>query len=86
MELVKPEENRPLKRPRCKSMILIFREIGWEYVTWIYLAQDRDQWKAPVNMVMDVQVPQKAQNLLTSWVTISFSRRPQLYGVSSFVS
>jgi len=30
-----------------------FREIGWEDVDWIHLIQDRDQWQAPVNTVMN---------------------------------
>jgi hypothetical protein len=29
----------------------------WEGVNWIHLAQDRDQWRALVNMVMKIQVP-----------------------------
>jgi hypothetical protein len=33
------------------------REIGWDGVDWIELAQDRGQWKAPVNMVMNLRVP-----------------------------
>jgi hypothetical protein len=32
------------------------REIGWEDVDWIHLAQDRDQWWALVKTVMNVQV------------------------------
>jgi hypothetical protein len=34
-----------------------FREIGWDGVDWIELAQDRDQWRALVNMVMKHWVP-----------------------------
>jgi hypothetical protein len=30
------------------------REIGWD-MDWIDLAQDRDQWRAPVNMVMKLR-------------------------------
>jgi hypothetical protein len=34
-----------------------FREIGWGGMDCIDLAQDRDQWRALVNMVMNLQVP-----------------------------
>jgi hypothetical protein len=30
---------------------------SWEGVDWIHLAQDRDQWQALVNTVMNLQVP-----------------------------
>jgi hypothetical protein len=32
-----------------------FREIRWGGVDWIYLAQDRDQWRALVNTVMNLK-------------------------------
>jgi hypothetical protein len=32
------------------------REIGWGGMDWIDLAQDRPQWKALVNTVMDLWV------------------------------
>ena len=32
---------------------------------WIDLAQDRDWWRALLNMVMNVQVPQNVVNFLT---------------------
>jgi hypothetical protein len=35
------------------------REIGWEDVDWIHLAEDRDQWRALVNTVMNLWVPKK---------------------------
>jgi hypothetical protein len=40
------------KRPKQKK-----REIGWDGVDWIDLAQDRDQWKALVNTEMNLRVP-----------------------------
>jgi hypothetical protein len=33
------------------------RETGWDGMDWIDLAQDRDQWRALVNRVMNLQVP-----------------------------
>jgi hypothetical protein len=33
------------------------REIGWDGMDWIELAQDRDQWRALVNIVMKLRVP-----------------------------
>jgi hypothetical protein len=33
---------------------MYLREIGWDGVDWIDLAQDRDQWRALVNMVMNL--------------------------------
>jgi hypothetical protein len=32
-------------------------EIEWGDLDWIDLAQDRDQWRALVNTVMNFQVP-----------------------------
>jgi hypothetical protein len=31
-------------------------EIEWGGIDWIHLAQDRDQWRAPVNTVMNLGV------------------------------
>jgi hypothetical protein len=33
------------------------REIGWKGVDWMHLAQDRDQWWADVNTVMNILMP-----------------------------
>jgi hypothetical protein len=33
------------------------REIGWGCMDWIDMAQDRDQWRALVSMVMNLRVP-----------------------------
>jgi hypothetical protein len=33
------------------------REMGWGGMDWFDLAQDTDQWRALVNMVMNLRVP-----------------------------
>jgi hypothetical protein len=33
------------------------REIGWDGMDWIDLAQDMDNWKALVNTTMNLRVP-----------------------------
>jgi hypothetical protein len=54
-----PEGKRPLERPRRRwedGIKRDLREIGWEGVEWIHLAQDRDLWRAVVNAVMNFRV------------------------------
>jgi hypothetical protein len=53
-----------------------------EVVDWIHLIQDRGQCRVTAKRIMKLRVQWKAGNFLTSWVTVSFSRRTLLYGVS----
>jgi hypothetical protein len=55
----KPEGKRPLGRPRRRWVDNIKRdlkEIDWDGVDWIDLAQVRDQWSALVNTVMNLRI------------------------------
>jgi hypothetical protein len=56
----KPGGKRPLGRPRSRwvdSIKMDLREIGWDGMDWIDVAEDRDHWRALVNTVMNHRVP-----------------------------
>jgi hypothetical protein len=58
--LGKPEGKRPLGRPRRRwvdNIKMGLREIRWGGMDWIDLTQDKDQWRALVNRVMNLRVP-----------------------------
>jgi hypothetical protein len=56
----KTEVKRPLGRPRHRwvdNIKIDLRDIGWDGMDWIDVAQDRDQWRALMNTVMNLGVP-----------------------------
>jgi len=56
----KPEEKRPLGRPRRRwedNIKMDLLEVGCEGMDWIGLAQVRDSWRVLVNAVMSIRVP-----------------------------
>jgi hypothetical protein len=56
----KPQEKRTLGRPKHRwkyNIRMDLRKTEGEGVDWLHLAQDMDQWRAVVNMVMNLQVP-----------------------------
>jgi hypothetical protein len=42
------------------------REIGWDDMDGIGLAQDREQWRALIKKVMNLRVPLNARKFLSS--------------------
>jgi hypothetical protein len=63
----RPEGKRPLGRPRRRwedNIRMDLGEIGWGGMDWIHLAQDRGQWSALVNTVMNLRVPKKCWKIL----------------------
>jgi len=58
--LGKPEGRRPLGRPRRRwvdNIRVDLQEVGYGYMNWIGLAQDRDSWRTLVSAVMNLRVP-----------------------------
>jgi hypothetical protein len=56
----RPEDERPLGRPTRRwedNIKMDLGEIGIDVANWIRLAQDRVQWRAFVNTVMNLRVP-----------------------------
>jgi hypothetical protein len=55
-----PDGRRPLGRPRRRwvdNINMDLREIGWDFIDWIDLTEDRDQLRALVNTVINLRVP-----------------------------
>jgi hypothetical protein len=56
----RPKCQRPLERSRRRwedNIKIDLSEIGIDRANWIQLSQDRVQWRACVNTVMNLQVP-----------------------------
>jgi hypothetical protein len=56
----KQEGKRPLERPRRRwvdNIKINLREIGWDGVDRIDMAQDMDQWRALVKTVLSLRLP-----------------------------
>jgi hypothetical protein len=56
----KPEEKRPMGRPRSRwedNIRMDLQEVGFGGMGWIGLAQDRERWQALVKVVMNLRIP-----------------------------
>jgi hypothetical protein len=77
----KSEGKRLLGTPRSRwvdNIKVDLRVTGWGGMYWINLAQDRDQWRALVNTVINLRIPQNVGKFLGCCKTGGFSRRAQL--------
>jgi hypothetical protein len=64
----RPEERDHLGNPAIDGRIILNRSpgSGMESMDWIDLAQERDRWRALLNAIMNLRVPQNVGNFLTS--------------------
>jgi hypothetical protein len=76
-----PERKRPLGRTRHRwvdNIKMDLREIGWDHMDWTDMVQDRNQWRALVNMVLNLRVPLNAEKFLSGCTIGGFPRSAQL--------
>jgi hypothetical protein len=67
ISVVKPEDKRPPRRPRrtwVTNIKMDLRELEWDGVDWIDVAQDSDQWGALVNAVKNLRAPYNGVEVL----------------------
>jgi hypothetical protein len=54
------KEKNTGRKPRRRwvdNIKMDIGEIGWGGMYWFDLAQDRDQWRSLMNVIMNLQVP-----------------------------
>jgi hypothetical protein len=78
-------KKRPLGRPSCRwvdNIKIDLGEIECGGMDWTGLAQDRDKWRALVNVVMSLRVPRNAGKLSSGFTTGGLLSSAQLHRVS----
>jgi hypothetical protein len=80
----KSEGERPLETTAHQvegNIKIDLQERGCGSVYWFDVARDGNKRRVVVNTVMNLRLPQNADNYWTRLGTVSFSRRTLLYGV-----
>jgi hypothetical protein len=78
----KPEGKRSLGRPRRRwvdNIRMYLGEVGWGDVGWIGLSQDRNRWRAVLNLVLNLWVPWNAGKLSSGLASSGLSSSAQLH-------
>jgi hypothetical protein len=69
----KPEGKRPLGRPRnawVDDTKLDLKESGCQVGELLHLAVGRNAWWSVVNAAVNLRIPKRMGNFLTSWGTV----------------
>jgi hypothetical protein len=69
----RPEGNRLLRDQKVGGWIILRCVLERYGVVWTGVAQDRDKWRALVNSVMSLQIPEIVRKFLSSCTTDDFS-------------
>jgi hypothetical protein len=48
-------------------VIIDLREIGWDSVAWVHVAQNRDSWQSVVSLIINLGFLLNTENLSTKW-------------------
>jgi hypothetical protein len=70
------KETTGKKQTYKDNITMDLRTVGWDGADWIDLAEDRHQWRAPVNTVTNHRIPQNLEKFLCS-VSGGFSTSAQ---------
>jgi hypothetical protein len=46
-----------IRRRRVDTIKMDLRKLVWDGMDWVVVAQSRDQWRALVNMAMNLRIP-----------------------------
>ena len=83
--VVTPERKRKFRRPKFRwqdTIKIDLKGTGYDKIDWIHLTQDREEWLAVLNMLMNLPGIHTAENFWTSCGAIGFSR-PWSYSLPS---